>query len=149
MPKSHNDPALKTELKNFSVRIGKIFSNISIVSLILCSCGVLSFALTALIFLVGLSIIVFSVGTIFLIVPNYFEKLTSVASVSAGISGFFLQNLFIFAIVSFFGALISFILLVLDKQTKHKGRLVVSSIVIIISIIAIILAFTGVAKWKH
>ena len=81
----------KNDFFNFLIRLGKIFSNISILSLILCFCGVISFAATAFILLIGLTIIILSIGTIFIVVPNYFEIIMSASQISAKISAFFLD----------------------------------------------------------
>lgn len=144
MQNSHTTPLLRNDLKEFLIRLGKIFSNISILALLLCFSGILSFAATAFILLIGLAIIILSVGTIFVIVPNYFDILMSTSEVSAKISAFFLENFYIFASIAIIGAILSLVLLLLDKRTKHIGRIVISSIVIAIVIIAIIVVATGV-----
>ena len=144
MQNSHTTPLLRNDLKEFLIRLGKIFSNISILALILCFSGILSFVATAFILLIGLVIIILSVGTIFAIVPNYFDILMSTSEVSAKISAFFLENFYIFASIAIIGAILSLVLLLLDKRTKHIGRIVISSIVIAIVIIAIIVVATEV-----
>lgn len=136
----------KNDFKCFLIRLGKIFSNISIFSLILCFCGILSFVATAFILLIGLTIILLTIGTIFIVVPNYFEIITSASQISASISGFFLQNFYIFASIAIVGSILSLVLLLLDKRTKHTGRIVVSSIVIAIVVITIIVFALGVGK---
>ena len=144
MQNSHTTPLLRNDLKEFLIRLGKIFSNISILALILCFSGILSFVATAFILLIGLVVIILSVGTIFAIVPNYFDILMSTSEVSAKISAFFLENFYIFASIAIIGAILSLVLLLLDKRTKHIGRIVISSIVIVIVIIAIIVVATEV-----
>ena len=136
----------KNDFFNFLIRLGKIFSNISILSLILCFCGVISFAATAFILLIGLTIILLSIGTIFIVVPNYFEIIMSASQISAKISAFFLENFYIFVSVAIVGSILSLVLLLLDKRTKHTARIVVSSIVISIAIITIIVFALGVGK---
>ena len=144
MQNSHATPLLRNDLKEFLIRLGKIFSNISILALLLCFSGILSFVATAFILLIGLAIIILSVGTIFVIVPNYFDILMSTSEVSVKISAFFLENFYIFASIAIIGAILSFVLLLLDKRTKHTGRIVISSIVIAIVILAIIVVVMGV-----
>ena len=146
MQNSHTTPLLRNDLKEFLIRLGKIFSNISILALLLCFSGILSFVATAFILLIGLAIIILSVGTIFVIVPNYFDILMSTSEVSAKISAFFLENFYIFASIAIIGAILSLVLLLLDKRTKHIGRIVISSIVIAIVIITIIVVATEVIK---
>ena len=77
-------------------------------------------------------------------VPNYLDILMSTSEVSVKISAFFLENFYIFASIAIIGAILSLVLLLLDKRTKHIGRIVISSIVIAIVIIAIIVVATGV-----
>ena len=138
MQNSHTSPLLRNDLKEFLIRLGKIFSNISILALLLCFSGILSFVATAFILLIGLVVIILSIGTIFVIIPNYFDILMSTSEVSVKISAFFLENFYIFASITIIGAILSLVLLLLDKRTKHIGRIVISSIVIAIVIIAII-----------
>lgn len=146
MKNSHTNPLLRNDLKEFLIRLGKIFSNISILALLLCFSGILSFVATAFILLIGLAIIILSVGTIFVIVPNYFDILMSTSEVSVKISAFFLENFYIFASIAIIGAILSLVLLLLDKRTKHIGRIVISSIVIAIVIIVIIVVATEVIQ---
>lgn len=144
MQNSHTAPLLRNDLKEFLIRLGKIFSNISILALLLCFSGILSFVATAYILLIGLVVIILSIGTIFAFVPNYFDILMSTSEVSVKISAFFLENFYIFASIAIIGAILSLVLLLLDKRTKHIGRIVISSIVIAIVIIAIIVVAAGV-----
>ena len=144
MQNSHTTPLLRNDLKEFLIRLGKIFSNISILALLLCFSGILSFAATAFILLIGLAIIILSVRTIFVIVPNYFDILMSTSEVSLKISAFFLENFYIFASIAIVGAVLSLILLLLDKRNKHIARIVISSVVIAVVIITIIVVATEV-----
>ena len=144
MQNSHTTTLLRNDLKEFLIRLGKIFSNISILALLLCFSGILSFVATAFILLIGFVVIILSIGTVFAFVPNYFDILMSTSEVSVKISAFFLENFYIFASIAIIGAILSFVLLLLDKRTKHIGRIVISSIVIAIVIIAIIVVATGV-----
>lgn len=144
MQNSHTTPLLRNDLKEFLIRLGKIFSNISILALLLCFSGILSFVATAFILLIGLVIIILSIGTIFVIVPNYFDILMSTSEVSAKISAFFLENFYIFASIAIVGAVLSLILLLLDKRNKHIARIVISSVVIAVVIITIIVVATEV-----
>ncbi len=146
MQNSHTTQLLRNDLKEFLIRLGKIFSNISILALLLCFSGILSFVATAFILLIGFVVIILSIGTIFVFVPNYFDILMSTSKVSLKISAFFLENFYIFASIAIIGAILSLVLLLLDKRTKHIGRIVISSIVIAIVIIAIIVVAMEVIK---
>ena len=133
----------KEELTSFLTRLGKIFSNISIVALLLCLAGILSFVSTAIILLIGLALILLTIGVIFLYIPDYFEKLMKVSNISAQVSAFFMQNFAWFAVVSIIGAVVSLILLSLDRTTRHTGRIVLSSCVIGVVIITVIVFLAG------
>ena len=142
MQNSHTTSLAKKDFHKFLIRIGKIFSNISILSLVFCFCGVISFVATAFILIFGLIAIILSLGIIFLYVPNFFDILTSAAEVSSQISTFFLNYFFIFVAIAIITSIVSLILLVTDKQTKHVARIVISSIVIAIVLIIIIVVLT-------
>ena len=135
---------VKTEIKNFIVRLGIIFSNISIFSLILCYFGILSFISTAFILLVGLVIIVLTIGTIFIIVPDYFNIFMSVTDISAKVSAFFLDNFYLFISITILSSILSLILTLLNKQTRYIGRIIFSVIIVIIAMFTIIIIAMGV-----
>ena len=82
----------KNDFKNFLVRLGKIFSNMSILFLIISICGLFSFVSVAFVCLTGVVIIVITVGTIFIINPNFGSLFMSAVDVSSKISTFFLEN---------------------------------------------------------
>ncbi len=128
----------KNELKNFLIRLGKIFSNLSIFMLVLCLCGILSFIFTGFIFLVGIVIIIVTLGTIFAISPNYFDQLIVAMNVSSSISSFFSNNSLIFASLTILFAILSIVLLLFDKQTKHKGRIGLSIFILIVALLMIL-----------
>lgn len=134
---------VKTEIKNFIVRLGIIFSNISIFSLILCYFGILSFISTAFILLVGLVIIVLTIGTIFIIVPDYFNIFMSVTDISAKVSAFFLDNFYLFISITILSSILSLILILLNKQTRYIGRIIFSVIIVIIAMFTIIIIAMG------
>lgn len=148
MEGQHTTPLEKTELKYFGVRLGKIFSNLSIVFLILCLCGILSFVSLAVILTLGFALIILTIGTIFVMVPNYWDILMSASQFTAKLASFFLDKFFIFVAFAILFAILSLILLKLDKQQKHTGRIVVSLIIIGIAIISIIVIAAGVIKWR-
>ena len=135
---------VKTEIKNFIVRLGIIFSNISIFSLILCYFGILSFISTAFILLVVLVIIVLTIGTIFIIVTDYFNIFMSVTDISAKVSAFFLDNFYLFISITILSSILSLILILLNKQTRYIGRIIFSVIIVIIAMFTIIIIAMGV-----
>lgn len=146
MQNLHTTPLIKNDARLFLVRLGKIFSNLSLFLLILCLCGALSFVLTALIILVGIIITIVTLGTIFVIAPNFFNVIIQATDITANISAFFFDNFYIFAITAIIGAVLSLVLLRFDNLEKHKVRTILSAIIIITTIIAIVVFSLGVIK---
>ena len=137
-------PPVKVSAKMFSIRIGKTFSNISIFFLILSLCAVLSFVSTAFVFIIGFCMIIFSIGTVFVLIPNFGQKFLSIIDISTKVSSFFLQYWYIFIILTLLFAILSLVLLALDKSNKHVARITISSIVIGIAIITMLTLIIGV-----
>lgn len=135
--------AKSVELSQFATRLGKISFNLSIIFLVFCLCGILSFISTALIIIVGLLVIIITLGTIFVINPDFWDGFMSAVDISSNVSNFFLNNLYIFAGLSISLAVASLILLSRDKTEKHTGRITTSVIIIILSIIGIIINVAG------
>ena len=79
-------------------------------------------------------------------VPNFSDIWLSVADTSSKIASFFMQNFYIFAGITIVFSILSFVLLITDKQSKHTARLVVSGIIIAILLIFIVVALVGVGK---
>lgn len=136
----------KIYLKNFILRIGIIFSNISIFSLILCFCGVLTFIASAFIILIGISLILLTLGSIFILVPDYWGIFSSAINSSVGINEFFFKYFYVFAGVAIAGALLSLLFLTSDKRNKHKGRVILSAAVIALAAVSVIIFAAGVIK---
>ena len=134
----------KFEFLSFCVRLGKIFSNLSIIFIILCFAGVLSFVSTAFILLIGFTLIIMTLGTIFVLVPNYWDGLTNASQISSKISMFFLENSILFISLAIGFAVISLIFLLLDKRERPVARIVISSIVIVIALIVAIITLLEV-----
>ena len=60
--------------------LGIILCHLSILGFVLMISGILSAIMVAMLFLGGLLLIVISVGTVFAVVPNYWDKLMGLAS---------------------------------------------------------------------
>ena len=110
----------------------------------MCYFGILSFISTAFILLVGLVIIVLTIGTIFIIVPDYFNIFMSVTDISAKVSAFFLDNFYLFISITILSSILSLILILLNKQTRYIGRIIFSVIIVIIAMFTIIIIAMGV-----
>ena len=144
METSKTTSSAKFEFLSFCVRLGKIFSNLSIIFLILCFAGVLSFVSTAFILLIGFTLIIMTLGTIFVLVPNYWDGLTNASQISSKISMFFLENSILFISLAIGFAVISLIFLLLDKRERPVARIVISSIIIVIALIVAIITLLEV-----
>lgn len=138
-PQVNPVPPSKLGLQPFSIRLAKIFSNIAIIFLVLCICGMLSFVASALIFLFGAIATIITMGTIFSFAPNFWDQIFSLINASANLSATLLSNFYIFFALSVVLAIASIILLALDKQVKHTGRIVVNSIVLFVMFICLVI----------
>ncbi len=144
MDNSNIPSTFKYDFLSFCIRMGKIFSNMSIICLVLCFVGVVSFISTAIILLIGLTLILVTIGTIFVLVPNYWDKLTSASRISAEISSFFLEHASLFITLTIILSIISLILLLVDRRERPVARIVISSIVVVLAIIVAIIIALGV-----
>ncbi len=140
-----NTPPAKVTLRLFATRIGKICSNVSIVFLILSIAGILPFIALATILIIGFAIIVFSLGTVFITVPDFGSKLLSYIDISSQISAFFLQYWYIFVLITIALSVASLVLLATDKNESHVGRITVASIVLFITLVVMIVFIVKVA----
>ena len=68
------------------------------------------------------------------------------STITVKISEFFFENFLIFISCVILFSILSFIFLKLDKQEKHSSRIILSSIVIVITIISIIVFASEVIK---
>ena len=143
MLKSNTVPKSNFYAKSFMIRLGKIFSNLSILFLVLTLSGILSFVATAFVFIIGVCIVILSVGTIFISVPNFGQLWLSSIEVTTSLASFFMNNFFIFVALTIAFAIVSLVLLAFDKQNKHVARIVISSIVIAVAVISIIVLLIG------
>ena len=134
----------RAELENFGVRLGKIFSNMAIVMVIVTLFGIMSFVTTVLVMLIGICVTIITLGTIFIIAPEFWDKILSTGDFTGKIASFFMQNIFLFMGLAVGLSVISIVFLSFDKHTKHVGRIVVSSIVIAVAAVSLIVFGAGV-----
>ena len=132
------------KIRAFCVRLGKIFFNLSIVLLLLSYCSVLSFMATAVVAVVAFAIIVLSVGTIFIAVPNFAEYIGNILNVSVSVNAFFLNYWYIFIPGTILCSILSLVLLLLNDQRKNVARIVISSIIIALALLGICIILLGV-----
>lgn len=127
----------------YLVRFGIIFSNISIVSLVLFICSLITPVFLAILYALGIIIILATLGTIFVMIPNYWQILTSFMSNSSKLL-VPLVSIIPYALgVGLIASIASIICLFFDKQKSHKGRIVFGIIVSVIIIIALIVVIAG------
>ena len=135
----------KYHLKTFGTRLGKILSNLSIAFFVVSLCGIFSFLSTSLILLFGFILIIISVGTIFIAIPNYWNILETSVDISSQITEFFTHNFYVFVSFALVLSVLSIVILKIDRTSKHTSRVVTSSIILALSIVAIILIASGVS----
>ena len=133
----------KRELGCFSLRLGKIFFNLSIFFLVLCICGILSLISTVVMIVFGIVVTLATLGTVFVIMPNFWSNLISGINIAGNVSEFLMSNFYIFASIAVACSILSIIISALDKQNKHKGKIVIASIVLAVTIVSIIITMAG------
>lgn len=128
----------------YSVHLGKILSNISIVCMVICLSSLISTLIVGLTFVFGLIFIILTFGTVFVIIPNYWNRLISSGDLLGYLSSFMETTWPYLAPIGIICAVVSIVLLSMDKYEKHPFRITVSSIIIAITIILLILLIAGV-----
>lgn len=128
----------------YSVHLGKIFSNLSIVFVVISLASLVTVIATGLMFLFGLILIIISLGTVFIYIPNYFDMLLSGTEFMGGVAGFLNQFWPVLTPLSIVLAGVSIVLLAMDKHERHTGRIVLSSIIVGIAVLTLILLIAGV-----
>lgn len=130
----------------YLTRFGVILSNISIVSLVLFICSLITPVLLAVSYALGIMLIVATLGTILIMIPNYWQLLTSFMSDSSKLL-VPLVSIVPYALgVGLIASIASIICLFFDKHKSHKGRIVFGIIAIVIIIIALIVVIAGGLK---
>lgn len=143
--------------------LGKIFSNLSIVCLLISLAGVLSFVLYAIIEVLGVFavilmflIIILTLGAILAIIPGYWGTMKTLISWFGSLGtimekvGAIITKIWPIVIpLAIAFAVTSLICLIFDKTQKHTARIVFSSIVIVIAIIVLIVFLVGGAVWMN
>ena len=138
----HFTPPISVTLRTFGTRLGIIFSNLAIIFLVLTLSGIASFLTSVLLFLFGAIVTIITVGTIFIIEPNFWNSIISGMDTTASIFDFFMQNAYIFVLITILLSIISLVLLIMDKNNKHTARIVTLVLILVIAIISIILIST-------
>ena len=139
----------KAELRRmYLTHLGIIFSNLSIAMLVVgCAAlfaGVFSALVTMIWIMLWFAGLVFSVGTIFVMVPDYLSWLTNSSKFLEAIpfQTFFEIVKYLLPIGIVLGVC-SIICLAFDKHKNHKGRIIFSSIVLALLVITFVIVLIG------
>ena len=135
---------ISIELSRFTNRLGIIFSNIAIFALILSYMGFFSFLTIAFLILIAGILIILSLGTIFIMIPNFGDFFSSSIKIAANISTFFLDHTYLFTTITLVLAIASFIFFFFDKKNRQIGRMICSVFVCLLALIAIFIMKVGV-----
>ena len=126
----------------YLARTGVILSNISLACLIISLSSFLSVIFIMLSWILGFFLIIVSVGTIFAVIPNYWQLLTSSASTMSNVLAVLTRIAPYLAIVGVLASVASIVLLSLDKNKSHPARITFSAVVcglIILSFVIILI----------
>lgn len=144
MENFNTPPATPKEMANiYGVHLGKIFSNLSIALAIICIASFMSMLISVLLWVLGFFMIIISIGTIFIVFPNYLDMLKSSSNTIGNITNFLIKVFPIIIPITILLAVLSIIFLSFDKNCKHIVRLIFSSLIIAGSIFLIIFFVLG------
>lgn len=137
----------KTYSDMYLTRFGKIMSNYSIAGLCVMAAIIFSTIFTGLYYVLGIffafAVIIFTVGTIFITVPDFFSRVAGGGEALVMLSAKAFQ-IFPYALgVTFVTSIISLVLLCLQKEKRSVPRIVASSIILALTIIGGIVYLSG------
>lgn len=143
-------PPAGTMANLYLVHFGKILSNLSIACVVLSALCLMSGLITITYYLLAIvimaGVIIFTIGTIFLTKPDFIPWLFSGSEAISKFTEIAYSAIPYLLGVAVATAVVSTVLLVLDKHQKHTGRIVTASIMIAIALILGILLATGMVK---
>lgn len=137
-------PPAKSLSAMYLVHLGQIFSNLSIVCVIIGMISFISILLQITVFFVLLLGLLCTLGLILLYVPNYMQLFQKSADFLGSITAVVVKIAPYVLIVGIVCAIISIVLLAIDRYNSHMGRIVFSSIILAITVVILICIFTGV-----
>ena len=124
------------------VHLGKILFNLQFVALAIMMASALSFLITALYYLLLISITLGTVGIIYLVYPQFSnwwsggETLQNITSVLAESWQFTVPVVAVLAVASI-------VCLCFDNQKKHISRIITSIVICVLAILVLILKLVG------
>ncbi len=149
-----NTPFVETPAKvltsMYFSRFAIILSNLSLVCVILSFASAVTVMISWLVWLVGLSLIAVTLGIILLMFPGYWDGLMNSSEVLSKVSAFLMQYWPIISGLGVISAIVSIVLLACDKTKNHTARIVFSSIVLALMVVAVIVLIAeGGRAWIH
>lgn len=128
--------------KIFSSHLGEILSNLSILSLIVGICLFFSFFVPVLYFCLLVFLTLGTLGSVFALIPNFGEwwallpKLSTMIGSTIPISVWVLGATFVLSLVSL-------TLMAVDKNGRSRGRMIVTVIVAVLSVLACFIVYSN------
>lgn len=141
----HRETPLSILLTNYSGRLGRILSNISVLGFVLICVSVLSFLIVPFYYMLLILLPIFTLGIIMLdeVSRNWYLGLWEGAGKVTDFAEFVMNASGIVGIISLATAVLSLVFLLLDKGNVSKGRVAYSIIVLILIIAFMILKLLG------
>lgn len=128
----------------YTTRLGIILSNVAVICVLFCLSSIVSVVISCILWMFGVVLILMTLGLILVAIPGYWNALVSSSDVIGKVSNFLIQAWPIISVTGIVCSVASIVLLALDRNQRHIGRIVFSSIIIgMIVLIMIILAVEG------
>ena len=138
-----NTPSPAKELAFFGARLGKIFFNMSIPMLLLSVMAVLSVFSAILVLVIALLIVLATLGTIFVIVPDFWQNVVDGTGIASDIANFLFVNGVTFSAVTSVLAALAVILLALDRKQRHPVRITFACIILVVALFCALISAWG------
>lgn len=130
----------------YLTRLGVILSNLSIVMLVISLSSIVTVIATMFTLIIGFMLMIVSVGVVFAIIPDYWQRLISSAEFIGKVNEVIFKIWPAITIVGIVSAVASIICLCFDKTRNHIVRIVVSGVVIACIVIFALVMIAGGAK---
>lgn len=128
--------------KIFSSHLGEILSNLSILSLIVGICLFFSFFIPVLYFCLLVFLTLGTLGSVFALIPNFGEWWALLPKLSSTIGSTIPISLWVLGATSLL-SLVSLILMAVDKNGRSRGRMIVTVIVAVLSVLACFIVYSN------
>lgn len=130
----------------YLTRLGVILSNLSIVALLISLSSFLTVIATMFTLILGFMLMIVSCGTIFAIIPDYWQKLISSADSIGKVNEVMVKIWPVVTIIGIISAVASIVFLCFDKTKSHLPRLILSGVVTAVIVIFAIVMIAGGVK---